>query len=103
MPAPDPFRGRVAVITGGAGGIGFAMAEAFAARGARIVLADLDEAGMAQRAKALAANGAEVLCVPTDVTLRESVASLTPPGSASAQRTWSATTRESRSPARSCR
>jgi len=76
MPAPDPFRGRVAVITGGAGGIGFAMAEAFAARGARIVLADLDEAGMAQRAKALAAKGAEVLCVPTDVTIRESVASL---------------------------
>ena len=29
----DPFSGRVAVITGGAGGIGFAMSEAFAARG----------------------------------------------------------------------
>ena len=76
MPAPDPFRGRVAVITGGAGGIGFAMAEAFAARGARIALADLDEAGMAERAKTLEAGGAEVLCVPTDVTLRQSVASL---------------------------
>jgi NAD(P)-dependent dehydrogenase (short-subunit alcohol dehydrogenase family) len=76
MPGPDPFRGRVAVITGGAGGIGFAMAQAFAARGARIALADLDEAGMAQRAKTLAVGGTEVLCVPTDVTQRESVASL---------------------------
>ena len=76
MATPDPFRDRVAVITGGAGGIGFAMAQAFAARGARIALADLDEAGMAERAKALAARGAEVICVPTDVTRRESVDAL---------------------------
>jgi NAD(P)-dependent dehydrogenase (short-subunit alcohol dehydrogenase family) len=73
---PDPFRDRVAVVTGGAGGIGFALAEAFAARGARIALADLDEAGMAARAQALEARGAEVLCVPTDVTRRESVVAL---------------------------
>jgi NAD(P)-dependent dehydrogenase (short-subunit alcohol dehydrogenase family) len=76
MASPDPFRGRVAVITGGAGGIGFAMAEAFAARGARIALADVDEAGMAERARALEARGAEVLCVATDVTRRASVAAL---------------------------
>jgi NAD(P)-dependent dehydrogenase (short-subunit alcohol dehydrogenase family) len=73
---PDPFRERVAVITGGAGGIGFALAEAFAARGARIALADIDEPGMAARAQALAARGAEVLCVATDVTRRESVVAL---------------------------
>jgi NAD(P)-dependent dehydrogenase (short-subunit alcohol dehydrogenase family) len=76
MSAGDPFRDRVAVVTGGAGGIGFAMAEAFAARGARIALADVDEAGMADRAKALAERGVEVLCVPTDVTRRESVDAL---------------------------
>ena len=35
----DPFRDRVAVITGGAGGIGMALARAFAARGAILVLA----------------------------------------------------------------
>ena len=69
----DPFRGRVAVITGGAGGIGFAMAEAFAARGARIALADLDEAAMDARAKVLRERGTEVLCVRTDVTQRASV------------------------------
>jgi NAD(P)-dependent dehydrogenase (short-subunit alcohol dehydrogenase family) len=72
----DPFRGRVAVITGGAGGIGFAMAEAFAARGAKIVLADLDEAAMDARAKTLRERGAEVLCVVTDVTKRDSVNAL---------------------------
>jgi len=69
----DPFRGRVAVITGGAGGIGFAMAEAFAARGAKIALADLDEAAMDARAKVLRERGTEVLCVRTDVTQRASV------------------------------
>ena len=69
----DPFRGRVAVITGGAGGIGFAMAEAFAARGAKIALADLDEAAMDARAKLLRERGTEVLCVRTDVTQRASV------------------------------
>ncbi len=72
----DPFRGRVAVITGGAGGIGFAMAEAFAARGAKIALADLDEAAMEARAKVLRERGTEVLCVRTDVTQRASVNAL---------------------------
>jgi len=76
MAAPDPFRDRVAVITGGAGGIGFAMAQAFAARGARIALADIDEAAMAERAKLLAERGGEVLCVATDVTRPESVSAL---------------------------
>jgi NAD(P)-dependent dehydrogenase (short-subunit alcohol dehydrogenase family) len=76
MDASDPFRERVAVVTGGAGGIGFAMAEAFAARGARIALADVDEAGLAARAKALSERGAEVLCVATDVARRESVEAL---------------------------
>jgi len=72
----DDFRGRVAVITGGGGGIGAAMARAFAARGARIVLADMNEDAMAGVAKDLAAAGAEVVTVPTDVTSLESVRAL---------------------------
>jgi len=70
------FRGRTAVITGGGGGIGAAMARAFAVRGARIVLADVDRGAMESVAAALAAGGAEVLTVPTDVTALESVRAL---------------------------
>src|SRR5207253_2349306 len=72
----DHFRERVAVITGGGGGIGAALADAFAARGARIVLADLDEAAMARVAERLTRSGADVLAVPTDVTQLGSVRAL---------------------------
>jgi NAD(P)-dependent dehydrogenase (short-subunit alcohol dehydrogenase family) len=74
--ARDPFRNRVAVITGGAGGIGMAMARAFAERGARIALADIDEARLDACAKELGEAGAEAIGVPTDVTRRESVEAL---------------------------
>jgi NAD(P)-dependent dehydrogenase (short-subunit alcohol dehydrogenase family) len=72
----DPFRDRVAVITGGAGGIGMAMARAFAARGAKLVLADLNQQTLAQSVQELAAAGATVRGVPTDVTEPGSVQAL---------------------------
>jgi NAD(P)-dependent dehydrogenase (short-subunit alcohol dehydrogenase family) len=72
----DKFNGRVAVITGGAGGIGMAMARAFAARGASLVLADLDEPGLMRAQSELQETGATVLAVPTDVTQLESVQAL---------------------------
>ena len=72
----DPFRNRVAVITGGAGGIGMAMARAFAARGAKLVLADLDPAALERAVAELGGAGAEVLPVPTDVTKPDSVEAL---------------------------
>lgn len=72
----DAFRDRVAVITGGAGGIGMAMARAFAARGAKLVLADLDDAALERAAAELGAAGADVLPVRTDVTAPESVEAL---------------------------
>ncbi len=72
----DEFRDRVAVITGGAAGIGRAMARAFAARGAQLVLADIDEPALAATEKELTEGGASVLAVPTDVRDRESVAAL---------------------------
>jgi NAD(P)-dependent dehydrogenase (short-subunit alcohol dehydrogenase family) len=72
----DAFRGRIAVITGGGGGIGAAMARAFAARGARIVLADVDQAAMGKVAAELESGGTETLAVETDVTSLESVRAL---------------------------
>jgi NAD(P)-dependent dehydrogenase (short-subunit alcohol dehydrogenase family) len=63
----DPLKDRVAVITGGGSGIGAAMAAAFAARGARIVLADIDPGALERTAATLGAAGAEVLTVRTDV------------------------------------
>jgi NAD(P)-dependent dehydrogenase (short-subunit alcohol dehydrogenase family) len=72
----DPFKDRVAVITGGAGGIGMAMASAFAARGARLVLADLDGMALTRATDTLASAGATVVGVRTDVTKRDSVRAL---------------------------
>ena len=44
-PPPDELAGRVAFVTGGAGGIGSAVARSLASRGACIVVCDLDEGG----------------------------------------------------------
>ncbi len=60
------FTGKVAVITGGASGIGLAMAERFAAEGMRLVLADIEEEPLEAAATRLRESGAEVLTVPTD-------------------------------------
>jgi NAD(P)-dependent dehydrogenase (short-subunit alcohol dehydrogenase family) len=64
----DPFRDRVAVVTGGGSGIGAAMARAFAARGARLVLADLDADAMERVETELRAAGADAISVRTDVS-----------------------------------
>ena len=61
------LRGRVAVVTGGASGIGRALVERFANDGMKVVVADVEEAALAEVERALAARGAEVLCVRTDV------------------------------------
>ena len=50
------FNGRTAVVTGGAAGIGFAVAQRFVASGARVALWDRDEAALA-KAKAALGNG----------------------------------------------
>jgi NAD(P)-dependent dehydrogenase (short-subunit alcohol dehydrogenase family) len=61
--------GRTAVITGGAGGIGRAVAERLAGDGFRLVLADLDEAVLDETVAQLAAGGAEVAGVRCDVVV----------------------------------
>jgi NAD(P)-dependent dehydrogenase (short-subunit alcohol dehydrogenase family) len=61
------FAGRVAVVTGGASGIGRALAEAFAARAMKIVIADVEAPALEETASALRAHGAEVMPVRLDV------------------------------------
>ena len=43
---PPPFRGRIILVTGGAGAIGLATAQAFAARGATVFVVDRDAAAL---------------------------------------------------------
>jgi 3-oxoacyl-[acyl-carrier protein] reductase len=64
---------QVAVVTGGARGIGAAIASVLAAEGAQVVIADLDGAEGDSTAAALRAQGLDVLAVATDVADRESV------------------------------
>jgi NAD(P)-dependent dehydrogenase (short-subunit alcohol dehydrogenase family) len=68
--------GRVAVVTGGAGGIGRAMGEAFGRAGMKVVLADVQPEPLAKTVEALQADGLEVIGVETDVTTYDSVVAL---------------------------
>lgn len=70
------FKGRVAVITGGASGIGLALARRFAAEGMKLVLADVDEPALKAAAAELEAAGCEVLAHSTDVSKADAVQAL---------------------------
>jgi NAD(P)-dependent dehydrogenase (short-subunit alcohol dehydrogenase family) len=79
----ESFKDKVAVVTGGGSGIGRAMALALAREGARVVLADLDEAAMDGVARQARGHGVETLAVRTDVTELAQVQAL-------AERAWKA-------------
>lgn len=62
------FQGKVAVVTGAGSGIGRELALACAREGASVVLADVDERGMAQAAALIAPTGRDTLRVRCDVS-----------------------------------
>ncbi len=64
--------GKVAVVTGAASGIGYALAETWVTNGMRVVLADVEEDALEKAADRLGELG-KVMAVPTDVSLPESV------------------------------
>lgn len=70
------FAGQVVVITGGSRGLGFALAQEFAARGARLVICGRDQEILREAEARLQAMRAEVLAVPCDVTDQSQAESL---------------------------
>lgn len=70
------FQNKVAVVTGGASGIGWALAKQCAQEGMKIVLADVEAAPLEKAAAELNADDVEVLPVLTDVSKAEAVAEL---------------------------
>lgn len=62
------FNNKVAVITGAASGIGFAIAREAATRGMKLVLADIEVAALEKAAQVLTSTGADLITVVTDVS-----------------------------------
>jgi NAD(P)-dependent dehydrogenase (short-subunit alcohol dehydrogenase family) len=69
----ESFEGRGTVITGGANGIGFATAREFASRGARVVLADIDQSALDDAVAQLRGDGVDAHGVVCDVRKLEDV------------------------------
>ena len=72
----EQLRGKTAVVTGGAGGLGKGMAARFLAEGMSVVIADIEKSALDAAAEELTAGGGEVLPVVTDVTDPSSVEAL---------------------------
>ncbi len=72
----DDFKGKVAVVTGGAGGIGKSLVRALLAEGARVVVGDVEENVLNETVAELGEGGGEISGFRTDVSQFESVSAL---------------------------
>jgi NAD(P)-dependent dehydrogenase (short-subunit alcohol dehydrogenase family) len=70
------FQGRVAVVTGGASGIGKALAKAFLGEGMKVVLADVEKPALEKTCEELGGSGGEVTGIVTDASDPKSVGAL---------------------------
>lgn len=70
------FKDKVAVVTGGASGIGRGMAERFGSEGMKVVLADVEEQALRQAEAEFREKGVDVLGVVTDVSKPEALENL---------------------------
>jgi NAD(P)-dependent dehydrogenase (short-subunit alcohol dehydrogenase family) len=71
--ALNDLRGKAAAVTGAASGLGRAMALAFAAEGMHLALADVDDAGLTETGKLVAAFGVKSLSMRVDVSKADDV------------------------------
>ena len=67
------YQDKVCIVTGGASGLGREIGRQLAASGARVALADVDEAGLAEAVAEIARNGGEAKAAAVDVTDAESL------------------------------
>jgi len=65
--ADNEFEGKVALITGGATGIGWALSQALAKQGVRVALASRNEENLEQALNSLKQEGAQALAVPCNI------------------------------------
>lgn len=66
--------GKVAFVTGGASGLGLAMAHSFTGAGMKVAIADIEDSALEAAKLAFSDTNAEVITIKTDVTDRESMA-----------------------------
>ena len=72
----DEWQDKVALVTGGASGIGFAAVQAFAQRGVRVLIADLDQEAGRHAAQRIEESGGQTVFTPCDVSLPDEVEAL---------------------------